>query len=88
MDFEKTPPALFFFQKKKRKVKFPTQREDTIYTFNFSFRGTCRFEAQSLGELLCILWKIDKLYIFKANLAQLTAANMFNILIALTQYFL
>ena len=30
--------------------------------------------------LLYILWKIDKTFIFKVHLAQLAAANMFNIL--------
>ena len=37
--------------------------------------------------LLYILWKLDKPYIFKAHLAQLATANMFNILIELSQHF-
>ena len=33
------------------------------------------------------LWKVDKPSIFKAHLTQLIDANMFNILIGLTQHF-
>ena len=39
------------------------------------------------GGLLYILWKIDKTFIFKAHLAQLITANMFNILRELAQHF-
>jgi len=37
--------------------------------------------------LLSILWKIDKTSIFKAHIAQLSEAKMFNILVELTQHF-
>ena len=47
-----------------------------------------RHRQAGAPKYLYISWKIDNLSIFKAHLTQLSTANMFNILIVLTQHFL
>ena len=98
-----SPDCLNFLKKteswcrKNLNACYTTQQ--TVGVYQFSKCSVCLWEDsqkiidastagwQSGMGLLYILWKVDKLFIFKTHLTQLTAANMFNILIWLTQYF-
>ena len=49
---------------------------------------SARIQQGTKRGLLYILWKVDKLFIFKVHLVQLAGAIIFNILIEFTRHFL